>query len=242
MSTITEQINNKQKLQEIKQSEQNRSLKLCKTMLSYALQDRKVQHVINSLRVNGCNISESFFQCKMCSKDEEQGFHHDTHPFKTIKTPKIILASNNDMIMNDLATFKAYLLHELLLTFDYCRIDINYNNCAEIACTEIRASRLSGECGPFGIFGQTQVEQEMSEEDKKNNIKRNPFLLGLKSSKSMSGVGLRCIRKQSALNVNNFINCYSKDGSGKIAWNAVNDAWTTCFRDFEPFRDRVDTW
>ena len=151
------------------------------------------------------------------------------------------MASNNENVMESLDTFKTYLLHELLLTFDYCRVDIDYNNCTEIACTEIRASRLSGECGPFGIFGELQVQQEVTNETE-SSAARNPFILGLKSSKAMSGVGLRCVRKQSALNVNNYLNCYSKDGSGKIAWNAINNAWTTCFRDFEPFRDRVDTW
>ena len=143
--------------------------------------------------------------------------------------------------MDNLDSFKTYLLHELLLTYDYCRIDIDYNNCTEIACTEIRASRLSGECGPFGVFGELQAEQEMKDETE-NSSKRNPFIPGLKSAKAMSGVGLRCIRKQAALNVNNYLKCFSQDGSGKIAWKNVNKAWTTCYRDFEPFRDRTDTW
>ena len=229
----------RERFEQLQQSADAKSLKLCESMLKYALQDRKVQHVINSLRVYGWNINESiFFQCKLCSdgdNEREQGFHHSSHPFKYSETPQIILAANNLRIMENLDAFKQNLLHQLLLSFDHCRIDLDYNNCADISCTEIRASRLSGECGPFGSFGKLQVEEEMNKE-------RNPLSLGWKSSKSMSGIGLRCIRKQSALNTDKFLNCHSQDGSGKKAWNAVNEAWTVCYRDFEPFRDRVDAW
>lgn len=147
--------------------------------------------------------------------------------------------------MQDLDAFKSHLLHQLLLTFDYCRIDMDYTECAEIACTEIRAARLSGECGPFGVWGQKQAAQEANEEDGEGTLKRNavnPVFLGLKSGRATSGVGLRCIRKRAAMNTNLFEACYDSDGSGRTAWNAVNKAWTACFRDIEPFRDRVDAW
>ena len=38
------------------------------------------------------------------------------------------------------------LTHELIHTLDYCRAEIDWNNLDHLACTEIRAANLSGEC------------------------------------------------------------------------------------------------
>lgn len=42
--------------------------------------------------------------------------------------------------MNDTLT------HELVHTLDYCRAEIDWTNLLHLACTEIRAANLSGEC------------------------------------------------------------------------------------------------
>ena len=42
--------------------------------------------------------------------------------------------------MNDTLT------HELVHTLDYCRAELDWNNIHHLACTEIRAASLSGEC------------------------------------------------------------------------------------------------
>jgi len=36
--------------------------------------------------------------------------------------------------------------HELIHAYDFCRVDLHLNNCLHVACAEIRASNLSGEC------------------------------------------------------------------------------------------------
>jgi hypothetical protein len=36
--------------------------------------------------------------------------------------------------------------HELIHAYDACRVDIDYNNCRHIACTEVRAANLSTDC------------------------------------------------------------------------------------------------
>lgn len=38
------------------------------------------------------------------------------------------------------------MLHELVHAYDWCRIDLNPANCLHLACTEIRAANLSGDC------------------------------------------------------------------------------------------------
>lgn len=42
--------------------------------------------------------------------------------------------------MNDTLT------HELIHTLDYCRAELDWTNIHHLACTEIRAANLSGEC------------------------------------------------------------------------------------------------
>jgi inner membrane protease ATP23 len=38
------------------------------------------------------------------------------------------------------------MMHELIHAYDWCRVDFNPDNCLHIACTEIRAANLSGDC------------------------------------------------------------------------------------------------
>jgi inner membrane protease ATP23 len=38
------------------------------------------------------------------------------------------------------------MMHELIHAFDFCRIDMNPQSCLHMACTEIRAANLSGDC------------------------------------------------------------------------------------------------
>jgi hypothetical protein len=47
----------------------------------------------------------------------------------------------------DIETFEHTVVHELVHAYDVCRAKIDFKNCAQHACTEIRASTLSGECG-----------------------------------------------------------------------------------------------
>jgi inner membrane protease ATP23 len=47
----------------------------------------------------------------------------------------------------DIETFEHTVVHELVHAYDVCRAKIDFKNCVQHACTEIRASTLSGECG-----------------------------------------------------------------------------------------------
>mmetsp|Transcript_30368 Transcript_30368/g.116439 ORF Transcript_30368/g.116439 Transcript_30368/m.116439 type:complete len:101 (-) Transcript_30368:432-734(-) len=54
------------------------------------------------------------------------------------------------------------MVHELIHAFDDCRAHIEWNNCEHLACSEVRAAALSGDCrflneiqrGNISIAGQ----------------------------------------------------------------------------------------
>ena len=57
--------------------------------------------------------------------------------------PHIILCSNN---IPDYASFHRTLVHELVHAIDKCRSKADWADVRHHACTEVRASGLSGEC------------------------------------------------------------------------------------------------
>eukprot|EP01132_Coremiostelium_polycephalum_P002466 gene2466-3048_t len=52
---------------------------------------------------------------------------------------------------------KNTLLHEMTHAYDMCKVNLDTQNCKHIACTEIRASTLSGECAWFDEFSRGKV-------------------------------------------------------------------------------------
>ena len=66
-------------------------------------------------------------------------------------------------------------LHELIHAYDDCRVEFDETNCSHIACTEIRAALLSGDC------------------DFMTEIQRRNF--GIKSQ------GEKCVRRRAELSV-----------------------------------------
>lgn len=59
--------------------------------------------------------------------------------------PQIIMCEDNKVAM-EAETFEHTLVHELVHAYDQCRAKIDWKDCLQHACTEIRASTLSGEC------------------------------------------------------------------------------------------------
>lgn len=67
------------------------------------------------------------------------------------------------------------LVHELIHAIDYCRTKMDpVNNCLHLACTEVRAENLSGECG---------------------------IVRELPRMKSLLGHGAECVKRRAALSV-----------------------------------------
>ena len=65
-------------------------------------------------------------------------------PSSTIKVPHVVLCDNQGQ---EIETFQNTIIHELVHAYDICRVEnFDASNTAYHACTEIRASALSGEC------------------------------------------------------------------------------------------------
>lgn len=87
-------------------------------------------------RLTGLRVATgaSFLTCRICEEGEMGHFFE--------KTKQIVLCANHipDQDFNSTVT------HELIHAYDDARIKINYSVPEHVACSEIRAVNLSGEC------------------------------------------------------------------------------------------------
>jgi mitochondrial inner membrane protease ATP23 len=102
------------------------------------------------------------------------------------------------------------LSHELVHAFDQCRAHIKWNNLVQHACTEIRASALSGEC---------DIAQE---------INRGKVMFNI------AGKHQDCVKRRAELSVAMNPHCASKEKAAE----AVAEAFHNCYNDTAPF-DRM---
>ena len=107
--------------------------------------NRVVQKLIDNIDTLGCKIPKDFFACRKCDSDMTGGFMLPQSSMDTSTTylPRIVLCENKKI---DRQTFDNTVIHELIHAYDVCRANIDFKNCLHHACTEIRASSLSGEC------------------------------------------------------------------------------------------------
>jgi inner membrane protease ATP23 len=111
-----------------------------------------VKFMMEQLEKAGCPFNQNHFLCTPCDLSRSGGFSPDHG---------ILLCQNR--IINK-THLQDTLVHELIHAFDYCTTHMKHLNCQHIACTEIRASMLSGECkftrefmrGHFNISKQLQ--------------------------------------------------------------------------------------
>jgi inner membrane protease ATP23 len=98
----------------------------------------------------------------------------------------------------------ASLTHELIHAYDNCRFNLDMSNCVHVACTEIRASALSGECnfsyelmrGKFGFFRQHRA----------------------------------CVERRALLSLRKHPQCEPMH----VARAAIDTAWKSCYNNEEP--------
>eukprot|EP01125_Pyxidicula_operculata_P019183 TRINITY_DN6935_c0_g1_i1.p1 TRINITY_DN6935_c0_g1~~TRINITY_DN6935_c0_g1_i1.p1 ORF type:complete len:173 (-),score=0.93 TRINITY_DN6935_c0_g1_i1:58-576(-) len=104
----------------------------CQKALELALtKSSLVKYLFESTEKLGCDITREFFKCMPCSKPVEGMY--DTKL-------GLVVCENNTVRVEEV------LLHEGIHAFDYCRAKLNPDNCVHVACSEIRAARLSGQC------------------------------------------------------------------------------------------------
>lgn len=142
----------------------------------------------------GGNLSTKNIKCDTCDDLKGGGFHPELG---------ILLCSN---WIRDKWQLEDILTHELVHAYDYLKFQIDLTNLKHHACTEIRASMLSGECRIMNEIRKTGLADF--------------------SKKFQS-----CVKRRAVLSVSANPNCESKE----MAETAVNTVWNSCFNDTRPF-------
>ncbi|KAK9317393.1 peptidase M76 family-domain-containing protein [Lipomyces starkeyi] len=98
------------------------------------------------------------------------------------------------------------LAHELIHAYDEMKFHVDWTNLKHHACSEIRASNLSGECRMTNeIFRRGQIKVTRQHQE--------------------------CVRRRAVLSVMGNPNCKDEE----MAKKAVAQVWDSCFKDTRPF-------
>lgn len=160
-------------------------------MIDYSPSVRFMMEHVNKL---GGNLTKNNIICDKCDDLKGGGFH-----------PKygILLCSN---WIQDKWQLEDILTHELVHAYDHLKFKVDLTNLKHHACTEIRASMLSGEC-------------RMMREIRKTGFG------------GFGGKFQDCIRRRAVISV--AANPHCKDEA--TAQEVVDTVWKSCFNDTRPF-------
>lgn len=160
-------------------------------LLKYSPSVRFMQEQISRI---GGNINRSNIICDECNEMKSGGFHPQLG---------ILLCQNK---LQSRGHAEDTLTHELVHAYDHCRFDVDWSDLRHHACSEIRASTLSGECRMLNEF--------------------------FKHGHMKFGRGLQnCVRRRATLSVMGNPNCKDR----KMAETVVNQVFDHCFNDTRPF-------
>ncbi|XP_071960371.1 mitochondrial inner membrane protease ATP23 homolog [Antedon mediterranea] len=170
----------------------------CLRRLEFACKESPfVKFMLKSMEAHGCPVNISrHISCEKCPEDSIINGGFDP------SNGQIVLCENRAPSQRVVSTL---LTHELIHAFDFCRAHVEWDNLKHVACTEIRAASLSGDC--------SFVSQ---------NVYSHKF--GFKKHHQ------NCVRERAMKSVMSVRNI-SKEDIDK----AMDDVWDICFNDFEPF-------
>ncbi|EAL93054.1 mitochondrial inner membrane protease ATP23 [Aspergillus fumigatus Af293] len=141
------------------------------------------------------DLSSHNIYCRRCTSRKAGGFDPEYG---------ILLCANE---MKDQGHLEDTMAHEMVHAYDHLRFKVDWtDNLRHAACTEIRASSLSGECRwarEFFRRGQWKFTQQHQE----------------------------CVRRRAILSVRARPGCKDEAHAEKV----VNEVWDSCFRDTRPF-------
>lgn len=153
---------------------------------------RFMRHNVNLL---GQDINETNVRCRRCDTRQSGGFDSQYG---------IMICANH---LRNRGHLEDTMAHEMVHAYDHLRFENDDpKNLRHAACTEIRASTLSGECRfgrEFFTRGQWSVTQQLQE----------------------------CVRRRAAQSVASRPSC--KDHAHAV--QLVDQVWDSCFRDTRPF-------
>ncbi|PSK38101.1 hypothetical protein B9Z65_1292 [Elsinoe australis] len=161
-------------------------------LLKYSPIVRFLRQNINKL---GQDINETNIHCRRCTTKQSGGFDPEYG---------ILICANQ---LRNRGHQEDTMAHEMVHAWDFLRF--KYNDPKDLrhaACTEIRASTLSGECRfgrEFFTRGQRSITQQMQE----------------------------CVRRRATLSVQQRPGCKDQEHAARV----VNEVWNSCFYDTRPF-------
>lgn len=144
----------------------------------------------------GGNINNNNIICDECDESKSGGFSAEFG---------ILLCQNR---MRSKWHLEDTLAHEMIHAYDECKFNVDWLNLRHHACSEIRASSLSGECRMM------------------NQIVRNGIW---KVSKGHQD----CVRRRATLSVRGNPNCKNDEEAARV----VNEVFDSCFADTRPFEE-----
>lgn len=170
--------------------------KRCESQRDYLLQYSPViTYLSKHINQLGGEINSSNIYCRRCDEEQAGGFD----PVYGIKICANRMKSQNHL--------EDTIAHEMVHAYDCLRWKSEWKgNLRHAACTEIRASSLSGECRwSREFFGRNQWKLTQHHQD--------------------------CVRRRATLSVAARPFCPNDTEAAK----AVNEVWESCFRDTRPF-------
>lgn len=156
-----------------------------------------IRYMSDNIRQLGGDLNETNIRCRTCKHKMLGGFDHRYG---------IMLCANR---IEKRSVLEDVLAHEMVHAYDHLRFQTNLDHQSslrEIACSEIRASNLSGECRWTNEFFGNKIMAFTSHHQD-------------------------CVKRRAVLSVMNRPNCPDEDAAKR----AVDDVWRSCFKDTRPF-------
>lgn len=179
-------------------------------MSAIALRDSPRVHVLLSkMRALGCSAASAPVECEDVFDGAPVLGGYDSARGRVVMNPR---APASALVQGEVTRAIA---HEFVHAYDFCRAEVEPSNCAHIACTEVRAANLSGDCD-FTV-----------------EARRMPVRL---ASGGVAGRQQACVRRRAELSVAMHAACGAgADGAADAAARAVAAVWAPCYADTAPF-------
>ncbi|RMZ89356.1 hypothetical protein DV736_g3415, partial [Chaetothyriales sp. CBS 134916] len=172
--------------------------KRCEDQRDYLLQfSPMVRFMSDNIRRLGGEIGRDNMRCRTCKTGMLGGFDHKYG---------ILLCAN---YVHERSMLEDVMAHEMVHAYDHLRFKTNLDHDTDlrhIACSEIRASNLSGECRWANEFFRNKIV-------------------------AFTNHHQDCVRRRAIFSVKNRPNCKDDVQAAQV----VNEVWDSCFADTRPF-------
>lgn len=196
----------------------------CVNMVNQSIKEQKIQFLAKSLDELGCSFSWSeMIECEPCTELCHAMFQGNEKGLKEGDYKPKLTVCENYMISKSYTT--RAIAHELIHAYDQCRAKLDFKNIDHLACTEIRAAALSGDC-------------DIAAEFDRGNFK-------------LKGQHQACVKRRAIAAITTGVQDQDKKMEGKenkkkllvqrpvvdevAATLAVEKVWSECYKDTNPF-------